>query len=59
MKKNQFLLLLGAVLGSFAPLYAAEDIVFEGFDSGDFGAWTVTGTAFGSRPVIASDFPVR
>jgi len=38
------------LIASACAVCAADDVVFAGFEGGDYGAWTVEGTAFGTAP---------
>jgi sucrose-6-phosphate hydrolase SacC (GH32 family) len=45
------LIILSLILaGIAAPAFAAEDIVIQDFEGGDYGEWKVEGDAFGSGP---------
>lgn len=49
------LLSISLIALSFQAVDAAEDVVFEDFEGDDWGAWTVTGTAFGAGPADVAD----
>ncbi|MFO7616590.1 MAG: GH116 family glycosyl-hydrolase, partial [Bacteroidales bacterium] len=54
---NQTALLCEALPARKTRQSKRKDILFEDFESEDYGSWIVTGNAFGSGPIRRSDVP--
>ncbi len=54
---DDYLLAARVVLQPETKQTDSESIVFEDFESGTYGNWTVTGEAFGSTPVTQEQLP--
>lgn len=47
---NNLTLILTLLVAPLAAVHATDDIIIADFEGADYGAWTATGTAFGTGP---------